>query len=400
MQFVLLCAGKSTRTWPLTVNKPKPLLKVAGKTILEHNLEQIKQATGKELEEIILVVGFEKAQLIEHTKKVAEKLKLKISFIEQNNPQGTGQALHLCEKKLKDKFIVMNGDDFYSAKDLKNCVKKEFCVLAAERQDAEKFGVIEAEKNLLKGFVEKPLNPKSKLVGTGLYVLNKKIFKHKLQLSERKEFELVDYLKFLVTEKEKVFVEKVLDYWFPIAYPWDLLKANEFFVGSLKENKIEGIIEEGVHIKGKISLGKGSTLKSGTYIEGNVFIGENCEIGPNCFIRGNTSIMNGCKIGQAVEVKNSVIENGTKIPHLSYVGDSVIGENCNLGAGTITANLRHDHANVKSILKGEKIDSGRKKLGAIFGDNCKIGINSSFYPGVKLSPRTTTLPGEIVKEDK
>ncbi|MDO8628073.1 MAG: DapH/DapD/GlmU-related protein, partial [Candidatus Diapherotrites archaeon] len=227
-----------------------------------------------------------------------------------------------------------------------------------------------------------------------------KVFQHKLQKSARGEFEIVDYLNFLLVKKEKVFVEKVSAYWFPIGYPWDLLTVNEFFVSGLKESKILGTVEENVHIKGKIILGKGSVLKSGTYIEGNVVFGENCEIGPNCYIRGNTSIGDKCKIGQAVEVKNSTIGDGTKIPHLSYFGDSVIEDNCNFGAGTIVANLRHDHGTVNSLVKGEKINSGRKKLGIFCGDNVKTGINTSFYPGIKIWPGQTTLPGEIVKEDK
>ena len=105
-------------------------------------------------------------------------------------------------------------------------------------------------------------------------------------------------------------------------------------------------------------------------------------------------------VGQAVEVKNSVIGDGSKVPHLSYVGDSVIGEDCNLGAGTVIANLKHEKSNVKSMIKGKIIDTGRRKFGASIGDNVKTAINTSIYPGRKLFPDTTTLPGEVVKKDK
>ncbi len=185
---------------------------------------------------------------------------------------------------------------------------------------------------------------------------------------------------------------------FPIKYPWDLLEANEFLLKDIK-SKSEGEIDKNTTIKGNLIVGKNTKILPGVYIEGNVIIGENCDIGPNCYIRGSTSIGNNCKVGQAVEIKNSILMDGSKVPHLSYVGDSVIGENANLGAGTIIANLRHDNQNVKSEVKGELLDSGRRKFGAIIGDNVHIGINTSILPGRKIWPGLTTAPGEIVKRD-
>ena len=91
--------------------------------------------------------------------------------------------------------------------------------------------------------------------------------------------------------------------------------------------------------------------------------------------------------------------DGSKIPHLSYIGDSVIGENVNLGAGTITANLRHDNGNIKSMIKEKLIDTKRRKFGAVIGDNVHTGINTSIYPGRKIWPGKTTLPGEVIKKD-
>jgi bifunctional UDP-N-acetylglucosamine pyrophosphorylase/glucosamine-1-phosphate N-acetyltransferase len=127
-----------------------------------------------------------------------------------------------------------------------------------------------------------------------------------------------------------------------------------------------------------------------------VKIGKNSQIGPNCFIRPATSIGDGCHVGNAVEVKNSIIMDGSNAPHLNYVGDSIIGENTNLGAGTITANLRHDRGNVRVEVKGRLEDSGRHKLGAIIGHNVKVGINVSIYPGRKIGSNSFIGPGAIV----
>jgi NDP-sugar pyrophosphorylase family protein len=152
--------------------------------------------------------------------------------------------------------------------------------------------------------------------------------------------------------------------------------------------------EKNVMISKEAVIKKGTIIKSGSCIEGKVYIGEDCVIGPNCYIRNGSVIENNCKIGASVEIKNSIIGSGTNINHLSYVGDSIIGENCNLGAGTITANLRHDNLTIKVKVKDKLIDTGKIKLGAIIADNVKTGIGTLIYPGRKVLENT--LPGEKV----
>ncbi|MES2661376.1 MAG: hypothetical protein V4689_22335 [Verrucomicrobiota bacterium] len=186
---------------------------------------------------------------------------------------------------------------------------------------------------------------------------------------------------------------------FLIVHPWDLLRANELFVGALASSKIEGDIHPNAVIEGTIHLGAGSRILPGVFIEGNVVIGANSKIGPNCYIRGNTSIGDKCHIGQSVEIKNCLILSNTNVGHLSYVGDSVLGEKVNFGAGTTTSNLRHDGKNHRSMIDGVLIDTGRRKFGAIVGDGVHTGINTSIYPGRKLWPNTSTRPGEIVQRD-
>ena len=161
-----------------------------------------------------------------------------------------------------------------------------------------------------------------------------------------------------------------------------------------KFENIEGIVEDYVTIKGNLNLGKGSILKSGTYIEGPVWIGENCVVGPNAYLRGGTVLCGKNKIGASTEVKNTIFLKGAKAPHHNYVGDSIIGEDTNLGSGTKIANLRFDKKTIELTHQGEKIDSGRRKLGAILGKNVKTGINASINAGsiigndVRIGPNT------------
>lgn len=136
-----------------------------------------------------------------------------------------------------------------------------------------------------------------------------------------------------------------------------------------------------------------------TVIESPCYIGENAVIGPLAHIRPYSFIGDDCAVGTFSVVKASVILEGTHIPHLNYVGDSIIGRNCNLGAGTKTANLRFDEKDVKINYHGKRIDSGRKKLGAIIGDNVKIGINASIMPGVKIGSGCRIGPAVLVDMD-
>lgn len=165
------------------------------------------------------------------------------------------------------------------------------------------------------------------------------------------------------------------------------------------EHKILGFVETGAHITGPVTVAETAHVRSGAYIEGPAYIGEHSDIGPNCYIRPCTSIGRKVRIGNACEIKNSIIMDGVHIGHLSYVGDSIVGENCNLGAGTITANYRLDAGTVKMMVKDKLVDSGRTKLGAVLGDNVKTGINALFMPGVKVGNNCWIGPNVVVYRD-
>jgi UDP-N-acetylglucosamine diphosphorylase / glucose-1-phosphate thymidylyltransferase / UDP-N-acetylgalactosamine diphosphorylase / glucosamine-1-phosphate N-acetyltransferase / galactosamine-1-phosphate N-acetyltransferase len=191
----------------------------------------------------------------------------------------------------------------------------------------------------------------------------------------------------------------IADQSFEILYPWDVLRAHEQYVSQLKKSDLLGEVHPQAVLEGVVQIGKGTRLLPGVFIEGNVIIGENCKIGPNCYIRGNTSIGNHCHIGQSVEIKNSIVLSHTNVGHLSYVGDSILGERVNLGAGTTVSNLRHDKANHLSMADGTLVNTGRKKFGTIIGNDVHTGIHTSIYPGRKIWPQMSTLPGAIIQKD-
>jgi bifunctional UDP-N-acetylglucosamine pyrophosphorylase/glucosamine-1-phosphate N-acetyltransferase len=395
MQAIILAAGKSTRTYPLTLTKPKPLLKVANITIIEHSLEQLRGIA----DEVIIVVGY-KSEMIKDF--LGENHRgMKIRYILQEETSGNASALNLAKEYIKDRFVLMFGDDLYSRVDIRNLLKYENAILAQKVDNPSNFGVLKVEGDKFLEVVEKPQEFISDLVNVGCFVFSPEIFKvlDDIKLSQRGEYELTDAYN-LLAQREEIKVSLIKDFWLATTFPWSLLKANNFLLQRMKAGiSKRAKIEKGATIKGNVIIGDNTVVKSGVYIEGPVVIGEKCVIGPNAYLRSGTTIGNGCHIGQAVEIKNSIIGDNTNIAHLSYVGDSILGDDVNFGGGTITANLRHDSENIKCQVGEKVIDSDMKKLGAVIGDGCKTGVHTSFYPGVKMDPGLTTLPGDIVKRD-
>ncbi|MCK4239392.1 MAG: glucose-1-phosphate thymidylyltransferase, partial [Candidatus Lokiarchaeota archaeon] len=160
-----------------------------------------------------------------------------------------------------------------------------------------------------------------------------------------------------------------------------------------------GIVEDNVIIKNKVFIGKDTRIMSGTYIEGPVYIGEGNKIGPNAHIRPYSCICNNCHIGNSSEVKNSIVMSNTNFPHFNYVGDSIIGEKVNFGAGTKIANLKLTGTSVKMIVEGKIIDTKRRKLGTIIGDNVKTGISTNIVCGVKVGENSLIGANTLVNED-
>lgn len=182
---------------------------------------------------------------------------------------------------------------------------------------------------------------------------------------------------------------------------WKTLAQKNAFLSSSKFKKAKlGKVEKGVEIVGKVFVGKNSLVKNGSRIEGPAFIGENCVIGPSAYIRANSFISDKCIVGNSSEVKNSLLLEASAVPHLSYVGDSILCQNVNLGGGTMLANYRFDAKTVKvKVTGGLKVSSGTSKLGCLIGANSKTGANVVINPGVIIGKNCLVYPGVVVKEN-
>jgi UDP-N-acetylglucosamine diphosphorylase / glucose-1-phosphate thymidylyltransferase / UDP-N-acetylgalactosamine diphosphorylase / glucosamine-1-phosphate N-acetyltransferase / galactosamine-1-phosphate N-acetyltransferase len=404
MKAIILTAGEGTRMRPLTITKPKTMLQVGGKPILQYNIESLRDAGVKD---ITLVVGYHEEVIKDHFRD-GTNFGVKISYVTQEKRLGTAHAIGSTRDHISGKFIILNGDiivDPILITELINKYNSENArsmLVLTEVEDPSAFGVVEMDGDRIIKIVEKPLPEEapSNLINAGIYIFDDEIF-NAIDLtvkSERGEYEITDSLQLQMNDGEKVLGLRSKNNWIDIGRPWELLDVNEHFLKDL-ETDIQGEVEDGVTIHGPVFIGKNSIVRSGCYIMGPVYIGENCDIGPNTFIRKHTSIGNRVNVGNAVELKNSIIMDHTNVNHLSYVGDSIIGSNCNIAAGTNIANLRFDDGNVKIQVKGNKVDSGRRKMGVVFGDGVKTGINSSFNPGVKVGINSRIGAGAIVSKD-
>jgi len=268
----------------------------------------------------------------------------------------------------------------------------------------ESYGIIELdEEKKVKRIVEKPAAGKapSNLANAGVYVLSQEIFDKikQTKASVRGEWELTDAVTLFAKEGKTVLAAEISkEDWFDVGRPWDLLDANNWALKRM-EHQLLGTIEQGAHLIGPVSVAESARIRSGAYVEGPCFIDEECDIGPNCYIRAGTSLGRKVRVGNACEIKNSIIMDYTQVGHLSYVGDSILGEHCNLGAGTVTANYRLDAGAIKMMVKDQLVDTGRRKLGAVLGDNVKTGIKSLFMPGVKVGVNSWIGPNLMVERD-
>ncbi len=401
MKGVILAAGRGERLRPLTDDRPKVVLKVANRPVVEYVLENLDPF----VDEFVMVVRYEKEKLVE---TLGDEFNGKpITYVEQFPGDGTAKAIESAEGYVGDEdFIVANGDIYFEIEAIKELISvfrrenADAALVLKHFDDLSHFGGVNVEGDLVKGVKEKP----GKVPGyanLGIYAFRPAVFEFikRTGLSERGEYEITDTLNLMIGAGRKVVHALYGGYWNDIGRPWDLLGLNEYLLKNKLEHRVMGTVEEGVTIVPPVEIGEGTVVRSGAYIVGPVKIGRNSKIGPNCFIRPYTSIGDNCHVGNAVEVKNSIIMDGSNAPHLNYVGDSIVGENTNLGAGTITANLRHDRGNIRVEVKGRLEDSGRHKLGAIIGHGVKVGINVTIYPGRKIGSGSFIGPGVIVDEN-
>lgn len=367
MKAVILAAGKGERLRPLTDYKPKALLPVCNKPLLEYQIEMLR---NHGIEEIAVVVGYLENEI---------KKKYDLKFFKDDKIKGTASALYSARDFIDEDFILVYGDLFFDGS-IKEIIEKENSMAVVEVNDVSRYGEVVFRDGKLTGIREKSSSGKG-LINAGIYHFTPEILDYieKTEESPRGEFELTDSIVML-NKNKPVNVVLLEGYWNDIGYPWDYIDVNMYMLSKIG-----------------FSVGEGTEIWSNATIRKPAVIGENCEIKNSVVER--SIIGNECVIGEFSVVKRSIVMDKSNVPHLNYVADSIIAENCNLGAGTKIANLRFDNKNVKVTVKDKRVDSGKRKLGAFIGYNVKTGINASICPGVKIGSDSWIGAGVVVKRD-
>ena len=177
-------------------------------------------------------------------------------------------------------------------------------------------------------------------------------------------------------------------------YVWEALSKIAPYLENADLGKIEGEVSKDAYLinPGLISIGKGTIVEPGAYIAGPCLIGKNCHVRSGAYIRGNLITGDGCVLGHDSEFKNVIMLDGAKAAHFAYVGDSILGNEVNLGAGTVLANLRLDRKQISFKIDAARVDTGRKKFGAALGDRSQTGCNSVLNPGTIFAKEATCRP--------
>lgn len=393
----MLAAGEGKRMRPLTANRPKVLLPAGPEPLLGRLLRQL---AGAGLRDITVVTHF-RAEAVEAFVGDGSRWGARARCVPQGAPMGTGHALAAASPPEDEPFLVVNGDVWLPEGTLARVRASGPASLAVARvADPTRYGVLEVVAGRAIRVHEKSEKPPTDLANAGVYHAPAGFAQRLATLapSPRGELELTDALQADFRAREGWRTVEV-EGWLDVGRPWDLLAAAERALAEMPEER-RGAVEPGATLKGKVIVAQDAVVKSGAYVEGPVYIGPRAQVGPNCYLRPGTVLLEDAKVGHACEVKASLLMAGAHVAHLSYVGDSVLGERVNLGAGTLVANLRHDGETVKVMQEGARVDTGRRKLGVILGDDVHTSINTSLNVGVMLPAGASTAPGEVVMRSR
>jgi len=394
--LAILAAGKGERLRPLTETRPKPLMPIMGEPMLCRHLRMLSGF----FDDVIVVASYMGGAVGEAASRCGHR----VSIIDQGRELGTGHAVAVAmESGGPGVYTIIYSDLYLSPGNYRVIAgMRSPSIAVVEAREAHRYGVVEVRDGRLAGILEKPRGVERGLVFAGAMRVPWEFIDYfrKLRPSPRGELEATDALS-AASRDHEVGVE-LLDKrgWIDVGRPWDLLLANrEALTAEIEGEQVRGDVSSLARLEGPVVVEEGAEVRPFTVIEGPAYIGRGAVVGPNAHLRPYTVLLEGSHVGFSSQVKASILMEHSKAPHLNYVGDSIIGEHSNLGAGTITANLRFDGATVRMSVKGSRVDTGLRKLGTVMGGYSKTGINVSIMPGVKIGSRAVVMPGCVVWRD-
>lgn len=363
-QAVILAGGEGQRLRPFTVNRPKVMLSIAGKPILQYVVEALAR---NGIRDLVIVVGYRKEEVWDYMGS-GERFGVEITYATQTRQLGTADALVQARDAAEDEFLVLPGDNLLGADAIARFMTaKPEALLVKRVDDPTRYGVVTVDRGVVKSIVEKPKEARGNTVSTGVYAFTRQIFDF-----IGPGLDIPGVLSNMIAGGKRITARETDGVWLDVVYPWDILSLNDAVLRRVQAN-LGGFIEAGVTVKGPVSVGRNTVIRSNSYIAGPVVIGDNCEIGPSVCLQPATSIGDNVVMAPFTEVNNSVIGSDVNIGTGCIIQDSVIDKGCVIkghftacgGEADVRVDDEHHTVNV----------------GAMLGEGCSLGNSVVAQPG-------------------
>lgn len=373
MKAVILAAGEGKRLWPLTNRRPKPMLPVVNKPILEYVVESLSEVG---ITEVVLVVGHQRDRIQRYFED-GDDWGVSIEYVVQEHQLGTGHAVLQAREIVEEDFMVLNGDRIIEPQIIQQVEETEdtpATVTATRVDEPREYGIIERTDNQLRQIKEEPeAHNHANMINAGVYQLPMAIFDILEQLDPNAQGELS------LPEAINEFAEKqpveVVDYrgmWTDISQLWDLPAVNDRML-----DHIDGLNRGVVHDTAAVDT--------------NSDVGRNTSIGPNSTIKSGTTIGDNVSIGANATIANSVILRDATIEDSAVIHDCIIGENVTIGMNTTIP------GGYTAVVVEQTVHQDIR-FGGVVGDNTTVGSNVVIKPGTIIGNSVTVGSGKIVND--
>ena len=401
IQVLLLAGGLGKRMAPLKVCKS--LISFAGKPIIRYIFDDLKAAGINDFKITC------NPQHLNNIKKEFSRESVKVKFYVQKQAKGMADSVLSVNDLKNQPMIVVNPEDLIQPETYSNFIKqcqktKSRAVFAAIfKKKYYPGGYFKLTGNKITGLIEKPgeTNRPSNYV--------KLVLDYFTDSSE-----LVSYLKKTASSKDDVYetalnqmIKKGFDfelfkykgYLGPLKYPWHIPEMMELIFKKRLKRKIsnKGEIHKSALINGPVVIESGAKVFENAVVKGPSYIGKNTIIGTNALVR-NSNVAHNCVVGYNSEIARSWIGPDCWF-HNNYIGDSVLQKDVSFGSGAVTANFRLDSKEISTKKDGQKIATGRKKLGSIIGKGARVGVNASLMPGISVGSGSFVGSGIVLNKN-
>lgn len=391
MKALILAAGVGANLVPFTTTRPKAMISVGGRYLLENTLLQLRAAGVRD---VIMVVGHRRERITAYFERGA-RWGMAIDYLIQESPRSIAQAVGLARERFEEgEYFLLAYADVVTDNNIYLQTLQTFASMGGaaaavcHTPETGLYGNVYLGPEMrIDRLVEKPgMGERGNYVLAGAFVLPYRI------LDYLEEGEMEQGLSRLIAE-EGLYASIWEGGWVDACYPWDILRANRMVMDSWQSAELDRSVQlrGDVQLRGPVRVEEDVVVESGTVMVGPCFIGRRSFVGNNVLIRPYTCVGPESTVGYGVELKNCVLFGRAKVGRLSFVGDSVVGEDVEVGSGTMTINNYLDRSPILCRVNGQEIGTGLPKLGAFIGDGARVGASNTLMAGTVI-PAAGVIP--------